>query len=155
MVLGDELHTGGKALESNVLSKRLEFFKSLGEHIQSIGRRIIAQAVIFDGGTGSTVYTVPDNVIFWLFYLHYSVTHEAVSGASYVCQFTPAAVNQNIIFTIQSSGSEVHVSNPIIFPIPIKLNPNEAIHMNKTSNVNDTLMRISILGYEVPKEISL
>lgn len=155
MVLGEEFSTGGKPLESDILAKRIDFFKTQGEHIRDIGTEIILDNSLVNPNTTVTVYTVSENVIAFVHYLSHSISSVASGFTS----------NRSTIFLGQSlkpisilSVADPEAANSDIIFIPmLRLDVGRQIVLSQTNSTVTGETRAILRGilYEIPKETPL
>jgi len=149
MVFGEELHTGGKALESDILSKKIEFFKTLSEHVKIIGdRNMIAGSV--QASSTNDVYTVPTNKLYFLFSI--SIDDRNIGAGNRRSNL--AIKGESPLLGVTSiSGAIANVN--MVFDSPIILREGEVLTLSKNNTNTGHEVNVSILGYEVNKEISI
>lgn len=149
MPFGDELHTGGKALESDILAKRIEFFKSLSEHVKIIGdRNVVAGGV--QASSSVDIYTVPKNKLYFLFSV--SIDDRNIGAGNRRSNL--AIKGESPILAVTSiSGAIANVN--MVFNAPIILKEGEIITLSKNNTNTGHEVNVSILGYEVNKEVSI
>lgn len=151
MVLGDEIFSGGKALESNIVDKRLEFFKNLSDHIQIIGNRLhLSSAIAGLAAPTDTFYTVPQNRNFYIYTMTYGINN-ATAASPRVFLIIGNTTETNFIFNSFLLPNEV--ANYIFpLPIPLLLKENEKLTFEFQSAGSWTAV-LDIVGYEINKEI--
>jgi hypothetical protein len=152
MVLGNELHTGGKPLESNVIERKLEFFKTFGEHIQTLGERKTVTGNLDSSGTSTTVYTVPDDKNFYLFFLN-------ITGSN-VDANNVRKIEVYLDFSDKSFGHMLLIptsdkTHTMTYPIPIRVDSGQSFILLKSSSDLDLRASCQIWGFEVNREISI
>jgi len=138
---------GGKSIESDILSKRLEFFRNLSEHVLIIGNRVVSAACV-QAGTTATIYTVPSNKFFFIYSVMMSDTNSNVGNkrlnfrvkgeSSIVAMVSVSGSTQNKIFT---------------FPTPIVLKAGEILELNKNDSNTNHEGCAYVTGYEVDQEV--
>jgi len=151
-VLGEEVFTGGKALETDILQKRLDFLKSLADQVQLIGDRVhLEEAINGLALPASTFYTVPNNRIFFMYSLHYStINFTATTGVQALLRMDTATESSLFFRSILKPND---VQNKVFtFAYPLLLKTGEILEFSFSSGGSWTA-RIEIVGYEVNKEI--
>jgi len=155
MVFGEEFHTGGKALKSDILAKKINFFKTLGDHIQDIGLRIIAQEEL-TSATTIQLYQVPANRIAYLVLLNLATSNTITTGTlvrrSNIELQVPGE-DTNLISL--HNGPTTSSVTTVTFPNPMKLFTGEILNLQKATNLTTTLTVGTSILYEIDKEISL
>lgn len=140
---------GGKALKSDILAKRIDFFKTLNEHVQLIGD-IVNRAASVSGATqAATIYTVPKNKLFFWHLLAYENKNTGVdqnrdmsvgfdNGAPFFRFAAPPGLSENNMF--------------VLSPMMI-LKVGQGLALAKNSNSAEHSANCHITGYEINKEI--
>lgn len=147
MVLGEELHTGGKALESDILAKRISFFRNLSEHVQLIGNRVVltgsVQAVAVDD-----FYTVPQNKLFFMFTAMISERNIGAGNRSSDLRIK----GESPLFKILNRADSfqnifLNLNSPLI------LKTGEVLRLEKNNTLTGHEVNCHVVGYEINKEV--
>jgi len=141
---------GGKALESDILQKKSDFFRNFGEFLQFIGNRQ-SQGGSVQAGNSDNFFTVPVNSTFYIFQMIHSLTSSQTG--SFTTQVFINTTNQTISFLgMRNIG---HQNVTISYPIPLRINAGESLTINKNNTNTGVIGVCFVVGYIVPKEVSL
>jgi len=153
MVLGEEVFTGGTALKSDILAKKIGFFKNLGEHVQLIGERIIVQSGISGTDANTLAYTVPANIISFVPSIQMTSTNTGITtDRDIVVSLGSGSGRELFRLNVPPNDSinYLHTFTPIL--IACAGDPFFVIRNNTNA---DHVGHMRMVVYEVPAEISI
>lgn len=149
MVLGEELHTGGKALESDILAKKLNFFKNLAEHVQFIGNRVVVGGSV-QGASTIDIYTCPVNTLYFIYTVNITDRNANVG----ITRSNVRILGETAFMSMQNNSSTI-ANQTIIFNPPIMLRSGEVIRLDKNNTNTNHEVNVSIMGFETSSEVSI
>lgn len=155
MVLGEELLTGGKALESDIVGKKLEFFKSLGNHIQDIGVRNVVSISLPSTGTQANFFTVSENKTVFLTHINIAGHNNSVVIGEVTVVFPENIGSELRLFLMSLGPSGGFDTKSVTFADPLKFNSGEALDLQKNVGASTMVVHGQVIFYELDKEISL
>jgi len=148
--------TGGKALESDILQKRIEFFKTRSEHIKDIGTEITFDKGVTNPTVTATVYTVPANRTAFIYFISHSLSSVA-SGFTSNRSIMYLDTGQKKAFGILSVVDDGHANQDTLYNPMFRLDTGRQIVVHQTNSTVTGSTRAFIYGiaYEIPKETPL
>ncbi len=148
MVLGEKLFTGGTPLLSDVVAKRISFFKTFSEHIQIIGERIVLAPAV-QASSSTEFYTVPADKLAFMYKVSFS---QQQSGTGTV-RMTLTILGEGKIFEAQMRGVGAENNTMSLFS-PLPLFPGQVLELSKNNSLTSHEANASIILYEIPKEVA-
>lgn len=150
MQIGNVLQGGGgKALKSDLIQKKLEFFKNLSEHVQLIGSRKILHASVQTSATDE-FYTVPQRKLYFLFGIFMADRNTAGNQRANV---SIKGYGTNYLLALVNRDNTVNNIN-IVYPVPIILKAGEALYLHKSNTYSEHECNATVVGYEVDAEVA-
>jgi len=150
MVLGEEVFTGGIPLKSDILAKKISFFKSLQEHVQIIGDRVTVNGSV-QASTPDDFYTVPNNRIAFMF----SISLEQRNNGSITSRNFTLTILGGGPFLFRNVRGGGQDNAMIIYNSPIILKSGETLRLAKNNTDTNHEVNIFVLLYEIPSEVSI
>lgn len=146
---GDDIFTGGKALESDILQKRIGFFKTLSEFVQFRGNRSILSGSL-QASNSVDLIAVDSNLVYFIFAVSLQQVTAAVGNAraEFLIVNSGTIITQQVVATGVSNGT-------MNFSPPLAIQGGEILRMTKNNTNTNHVARINVTGYTLDKEISL
>ncbi len=138
---------GGKPLESDIIAKRIEFFKALGEHVQIIGDRKVQNASV-QTTTTSDFYTVPINKFSFIFAI--ALNYRNISAGNQRTNVRIKGESPLLSIPLQSGQSET-ITLPLASPLIMK--PTEVLRLDVSASSVNHEASVNVLLYEIDKQI--
>jgi len=153
-MVGEQIEgSGGVALKSDILAKKIEFFKTLGEHIQLIGQRILVNDSIGGTDANTLAYTVPANTLSFVQYIQITSTNlGATLDRDLVVFLGTSSPNGLLRLNVPPNDSINYLHNFI--PMLIAFSGEPFLLVRNNTNA-DHVANIRMLIYEIPSEISI
>jgi len=148
MQIGNVLQGGGgKALKSDLIQKKLEFFKNLSEHVQLIGvRKIFSTSV--QTAQISDFYTVPQRKLYFLFGIFMYDRNTAGNQSANVSILGSG----NLLALVNRDNTFNNIN--IVYPVPIVLKAGETLRLYKNNTHSGHECNATVVGYEVDAEVA-
>ena len=152
-MVGEVIGTGGKAIESNIIEKPLEFIKTLSEFVQLRGDRSITSGAS-QATTPVIFFTVPDRKMLFIFAVSLHQVASGVGNARGSFQISGKDVMLQQV-TPTGAGLGNGVSNDTLsFSPPFIVRTGETLAVTKNNTNGNHISRANVTGYLLDSEVA-